>query len=96
MNDSNDLPMTISAAANAIGVSTDRLFQWMDNHDWLVIGDLNSTVNWDEVNVTGHLSAKNGSVLVTPKGLRFLRDAIKPNRSRDELFVGSDVPFELC
>ena len=85
----DDVLLTISSAARSIVVTTERLKEWMDNNEWIVLGDQSATVNWDEVNVTGHLAAKNGAVLVTPKGLAFLRSELAPDCEH----VGSEFPF---
>ena len=87
----DDQLLSLEAAASALGVSHNRLMNWLENNEWMVIGDTSYDVVWCQVEA-GNLAARNGGVRVTPKGISVIRRDIG-HTSNPTIDSGTDILF---
>jgi hypothetical protein len=85
----DDSSLSLESAAAALGVSVDRVLRWMENSEWLVLGDTSYDVVQGQLE-SGNLSARAGGVRVTQQGMETLRREIKPRSRKELVAVGDD------
>lgn len=88
----DDGSVSLDAAASSLGITHKRLMTWLENNEWMVIGDTSYDVVWGQVEA-GNLAVKHGSVRITPQGMTAIRAdfvTVAGGPSRNDT---SEIPF---
>lgn len=75
----DDSSLSLDSAAAALGVSVERLLRWMEDNEWLTLGDTSYDVVPGQLEA-GNLASRAGGVRVTQQGMDILRQHVKSPR----------------
>ena len=85
--------LSIEAAAAALGISHNRLLNWMENNEWLFIGDTSFDVVWGQVEAGNLAVAKSGGVKITAQGMSEIHKRFPADKPHGSEIVGESIPF---
>lgn len=73
----DDGSQSLDAVAAALGITMKRLRNWMDDNEWIAIGDFGDTPYPERIEEFQHLKvSKRGEIVVTTAGFQVLREAM--------------------